>query len=80
MNAIHEYDVVRVTSLDGMRCDAEDVLERAPRLGDTATVVMLLTTPDGADGYLLECVAAGGYTRWLAIFPRESIELVAMAP
>lgn len=80
MNAIREYDVVRVTSLDGMRCDPEDVLERAPRVGDTAAVVMLLTTPDGVGGYLLECVAAGGYTRWLAIFPRESLELIEPAP
>lgn len=80
MNAIREYDVVRVTSLDGMRCDPEDVLERAPRVGDTAAVVMLLTTPDAVDGYLLECVAAGGYTRWLAIFPRESLELIEPTP
>jgi hypothetical protein len=80
MNAIREYDVVRVASLDGMHCDPEDVLERAPRVGDTATVVMLLTSPEYMDGYLLECIAAGGYTRWLAIFPRESLELVAAAP
>ncbi len=80
MNTIREYDVVRVASLDGMRCDPEDVWERAPRVGDTTTVVMLLTMPDDADGYLLECVAAGGYTRWLALFPHESLELAAVAP
>jgi hypothetical protein len=80
MNTIREYDVVRVASLDGMLCDPEDVLERAPRVGDTAAVLMLLTAPDGDDGYLLECVAAGGYTRWLAIFPRESLERIESTP
>ncbi len=80
MNTISEYDVVRVASLEGMLCDPEDILERAPRVGDTATVVMLLTAPNGADGYLLECVAPGGYTRWLAIFPRESLERLETTP
>ncbi len=34
MNTLREGDAVRVATLDGMRCDPEDVLERAPRVGD----------------------------------------------
>lgn len=79
MNAIHhmspinELDVVRIVSLDGMRCGLEDRYERAPEVGDIATVAMLLRAPKHPDGYLCECVADNGATRWLATFPREAL-------
>ena len=80
MRAIRELDVVRVTSLDGMRCGLEDTYERAPRVGDIGTVVMLLRAPKHPDGYLCECVAADGTTRWLATFPREALAPIEATP
>jgi hypothetical protein len=78
MNAIRECDIVRIVSLEGMRCGLEDRYERAPQVGDLAAVAMLLRAPKHADGYLCECVADDGRTLWLATFPREALEPVEM--
>ena len=80
MSALRELDVVRVISLEGMRCGLEERYARAPRIGDIAAVVMLLRAPKHADGYLCECVAEDGATCWLATFPRGSIEAVVATP
>lgn len=80
MPVIRELDVVRVTSLDGMRCGLEDRYARAPEIGDIATVVMALRAPKHPDGYLCECVAADGTTCWLATFPREALAPIEATP
>lgn len=74
MNTLHEHDVVRVISLDGMTCGRDAFYARQPEVGDVAAVVMLLRAPKHADGYLCECVAENGSSLWLATFPREALE------
>lgn len=76
MSALNERDVVRVLSLAGMECGELDRHWRTPDIGDIATVVMMLRTQPGRDGYLLECVDDDGRTVWLATFPREALEPV----
>lgn len=80
--AIHEYDVVRVRSLEGMRADDCGLGSRSPAIGDMGAVVAILNAAEG-DGlsahetYLIECVLADGATAWMAAFPRASIELMS---
>ncbi len=78
MTAIREYDVVRVRSLDGCRgCTGLGV--RAPAIGDTGTVVSLLSADEQSDLYLVECVQPDATTAWLASFPAHALEPVTHA-
>ncbi len=76
-NAIHEYDVVRVRSLDGMRADAFGLGSRSPAIGELGTVVSMLSAEGHEDAYLVECVQTDATTAWIASFPRRSLDVVS---
>lgn len=76
MTAIREYDVVRVLSLEGCR-GCTDLGARAPAIGDTGTVVSLLSADAQSDLYLVECVQPDATTAWLASFPGHALERIA---
>lgn len=74
MTAIREYEVVRVRSLDGMRHDCAGLGARAPAIGDTGTIVSILSADGVPDMYLVECVQPDATTAWLASFPERALE------
>ena len=75
MSDLHELDVVRVASLEGVQRESGEVCARDPQVGDLATVISLLHRPGQANAYLCECVAEDGMTLWMATFVRESLAL-----
>jgi hypothetical protein len=76
MTTIRELDVVRVVSIEGTQYSLEEQCERAPQIGDLATVMALLHASKHPDGYMCECVGGDGRTLWLATFLREALEPV----
>jgi len=49
---------------------------RQPEIGDTGTVVHIGETRSGENIYVVQCVARGGYTLWLADFTLSEIEII----
>ena len=76
MTAIREYDVVRVRSLEGCRGCA-GLGARVPGVGDTGTVVSLLSADGQPDVCLVECVQTDATTAWIASFPEHALERIA---
>jgi hypothetical protein len=75
MSAIREYDVVRVRSLDGCHGCA-GLGARVPVVGDTGTVVSLLSADGQPDLCLVECVMPDATTAWIASFPEHVLERI----
>lgn len=75
MSAIREYDRVRVRSLDGCHGCA-GLGARVPVIGDTGTVVSLLSADDQPDRFMVECVMPGATTAWIASFPEHALERI----
>ena len=75
MSAIREYDVVRVRSLDGCHGCA-GLGARAPAIGDTGTVVSLLSADGQPDRFMVECVMPDATTVWIASFPEPALERI----
>jgi hypothetical protein len=81
-----EISVVRVKQLLTENREFQgsgDGIERAPRVGDEGTIVLVYGTPattGKAPGYEVECIARdgefAGYTIWLATFLHDELELV----
>lgn len=74
---LQEYDVVKVIQLNQAErsIDGSAGIMRQPRIGDTGTILVVLdTNPDLEPMYVVECVASGGYTIWLAEFAANEIE------
>ena len=72
--SFRQYDGVRMGSMDSDRAAAmypDD--QRAPRVGDVATIVEIYTGP--VLGYELECVAKDGLTIWLRTFSAGQVGL-----
>lgn len=73
-----QYDVVRVTLLsENIDRDGWKINTRAPKVGDTGTVVEILEAEGHPDRYVVECVSPDGSTIWLAEFVREEIAIAA---
>jgi hypothetical protein len=72
---LSEHDVVRVVRLrtSGRRFSGSEGVRRAPRVGDEGTIVNV----PSPHVFVVECVAPGGETVWLADFRRDELELVA---
>ena len=70
---IKQYDVVRVIAIPEPSVLAKaEPYQRAPRVGDCATVVELYTDPPG---YELECSDSEGSTIWLGAFAPDDLVL-----
>lgn len=76
MSAIREYDVVRVRSLEGAKLDEFGLGCRPPVVGDTGTVVCLLSADDQPDRFMVECVMLDATTAWIASFPEHALERI----
>lgn len=76
MTAIREYDVVRVRSLEGCH-GCVGLGARVPAVGDTGTVVSLLSADDQPDLFMVECVQPDATTAWIASFPGDALERIA---
>lgn len=76
MTAIREYDVVRVRSLEGAMLDEFGLGCRPPVVGDTGTVVCLLSADDRPDMYMVECVMPDATAAWIASFPEHALERI----
>jgi hypothetical protein len=70
MHRFKEYDVVEVTQLlrSDRPFDGSEGLARAPRIGDTGTIVYQYDPDDPDAPLVVESVDAAGYTVWLADF------------
>lgn len=75
MSAIHDYDVVRVRSLDGCHGCA-GLGARVPAIGDTGTVVSLLSADGQPELFMVECVMPDATTAWIASFPEHALERI----
>jgi hypothetical protein len=80
-NAIREYDVVRVRSLDGIGLDGCGLGCRAPTIGDIGVVVTILSAEESDDArdekYLVECTQDDATTAWIASFPIGALDVVS---
>ena len=75
---LQPYAVVRIVSLRSEPAEYGGWLhsQHPPRVGETGTVVEILSTPGQPDRYVVESCAADGTTRWLADFSAEELEAV----
>lgn len=76
MSAIREYDVVRVSSLEGATLDEFGLGCRPPAIGDTGAVVCLLSADGQPDRLMVECVTPDGTAAWIASFPAHALERI----
>lgn len=79
MGALREYDVVRVVKLltTNREFDGTEGVKRAPRVGDTATIVHLYGPDSSTAAVVAENVDGNGNTIWLADFQQGELELVS---
>lgn len=80
--SIEELDIVRIVKLlqDDRQCDGTAGVQRAPRIGDTGTVVHVHAVDGAAKAYTVEDVDASGYTIWLADFHLDELVLQQKLP
>lgn len=76
MSALREYDLVRVCSLQGANLDGSGLGCRPPAIGDTGTVVCLLSADGQPDRLMVECVMPDGTAAWIASFPAHALERI----
>ena len=70
------YDVVQIAKLGSQaRSDAWKINERAPRVGDSGTIVEVNQMEGQPDSYIVECVDEDGHTVWLAEFSSDELRL-----
>ena len=76
---ISEYDVVRViATIPPERVDRSASDDRAPQIGDIATVVFVLATKSvHGPAFIVECVGSDGYTLWQADMFASELERVS---
>ena len=76
MLPLRQYDIVRVRKLlhHAEHYNGWGVNQRAPSIGDTGTIVEILSAAGVADAYVVECSDADGVTIWLGDFAAEEIE------
>ena len=96
MDRLIEFDTVRIVQIHGppeahLAADLEPPEKAAsrqlPRIGDTGTIVHLISADGRTDGhphdlgtrYFVERVTPDGRTEWLAEFSRGELELVVPA-
>jgi hypothetical protein len=79
MEALREYDVVRVRQIVGPARDFSGTqgVSREPRVGDVATICHVYDPEDFRAPVAVEMVDEKGMTVWLADFGREELELVS---
>lgn len=72
---LKEYDPVKLVALlkPARHFDGTEGVARAPRIGDTGTIVAISAQGD-AETYVVESVDSDGHTLWLADFQREELD------
>ena len=78
MATLQEYDIVRVIRLlsNDRPYDGTEGIQRAPRIGDVATIVHDYAG-DSTAALIVEMSNDEGYTVWLADFDRQELEFVS---
>jgi hypothetical protein len=73
-----ELDTVRIVKLQTPErwFDGTGGVARAPRVGDTGTIVHLSGAEGQTPELTVECVDADGYTVWLASFNPEELMVI----
>jgi hypothetical protein len=71
-----EFQTVRIKALlrEAREYDPFGGNERAPRIGDTGTVVDVGSRPAGKRNYIVECGRVDGTCAWIADFVEEELE------
>lgn len=79
MAVLREYDVVRVVQLltTNREFDGTEGVKRAPRVGDTATIVHQYEPDNPAAPVVAESVDGNGNTIWVADFQPDELERVS---
>ena len=79
MATLREYDVVRVVQLltTSRELDSTEGIKRAPRIGDTATIVHQYESENPVAAVVAENVDGNGNTIWVADFQPDELELVS---
>jgi hypothetical protein len=78
MNKLREYDTVRIVKLltNDRKFDGTDMVKRAPRVGDIATIVHKYEPSNLNGRFIVEKVNDDGYTVWLADFEKDELEFI----
>lgn len=79
MSSLREYDVVRVVQLlsTNREFDGTEGVKRAPRIGDTATIVHQYEPENPTAAVVAESVDGNGNTIWVADFQPDELERVS---
>lgn len=79
MNTLREYDIVRIAKLhtNNRNVDGNYKVNRAPRVGDIATIVHEYDPNDPNGKVIVEKVNDDGYTVWLADFEKDELEFIS---
>lgn len=76
MNALREFDIVRVLGFQpGAYLDLPEF--RAPRIGETGTVLDIRRNGTGGLVYIAEMVDDDGYNVWLCNFLEGELEWIS---